>query len=85
MSSKVIQHAGKLQLPQHLCEEFHQIPETCIGKPGGSASISAAKKCHEPYSAGYDKMISIVPKFTLQPAGLAFLYWVTFLDLSNES
>lgn len=30
MSSKVTQHAGKLKLPQQLCEEFHQIPGTCM-------------------------------------------------------
>lgn len=50
MSSKVIQHAGKLRLPQHSCEEFHQTPETCVReKPSVSGSISAVKKGHEPF------------------------------------
>lgn len=56
MSSKVIQHAETLKLPQYLCEEFHQIPEACTGKPSVSARISAAKKGHELFSAGYDKI-----------------------------
>lgn len=63
MSSKVRQHAGKPKLPQHSCEEFHQIPETCMRKPGVSASVSAAKKGHTPFPVGYYKVMSMAPKF----------------------
>lgn len=71
MSSKVIQHAGKLRLPQYLCEGFHQSTETCTwANPKSVPALLQPKRVTNLFLLGLHMIkylqiwIRLVPKCT---------------------